>query len=457
MNKLYTLLHSIINTLNRVVRDKVDTSQLNTEVNSALSTAKESGQFDGAPGKDGADGKDGAPGRDGTDGVGITTTTIDGDGQLVIHYSNGTTETLGVVVGTDGKNGVDGTNGTDGTDGTDGIGIAKTEIDAEGKLVITYTDNTTANLGVVVGANGQNGSNGADGVGVAATTINANGELVITDTNGQSTNLGKVVGSDGKDGADGKDGIDGAPGKDGVSVTHEWDGTTLKVTSASGTTSADLKGEPGNSGVYFGSDEPKDDSSKVWIDLSGEGDVLDYVPSPDMATIGQTLVVKAVDENGKPTQWEMVDLSSGVGGGNVSYYETSFVTEQDVKKITFTLPVDAVKFYMWKLSYRIPDTGATDKRIVYLDFGGGFANLGSTDNFGCVSLSGMRHIPKHFVVSAIGRNDSHIEHCAVGFPSGSGNMDAEEGRTDVSIEVPNSNNVLFPTGTEVWFWGVYHE
>ena len=429
MNKLYTLLHSIINTLNRVVRDKVDTSQLNTEVNSALSTAKESGQFDGAPGKDGADGKDGAPGRDGTDGVGITTTTIDGDGQLVIHYSNGTTETLGVVVGADGKNGVDGTNGTDGTDGTDGIGIAKTEIDAEGKLVITYTDNTTSNLGVVVGADGSNGQNGtdgqdgadgkdgvgitraeintdgelvlsfsdgtainvgrvvggqasgetngtegtpgkdgvgiedvtisaegnltvkltngtilnlgnikgADGIGISKTEINEAGELVITDTNGQSTNLGKVVGSDGKDGADGKDGIDGAPGKDGVSVTHEWDGTTLKVTSASGTTSTDLKGEPGTSGVHFGSDEPKDDSYKVWIDLSGQGDVLDYVPSPDTASVGQILAVKTVDENGKPTEWEAVGFPSGGESGGIEKIIDFTTTEPTME---FQIPID---------------------------------------------------------------------------------------------------------------------
>ena len=35
---------------------------------------------------------------------------------------------------------------------------------------------------------------------------------------------------------------------DGVSVTHKWDGTVLKVTSASGTSSADLKGEPGKDG-----------------------------------------------------------------------------------------------------------------------------------------------------------------------------------------------------------------
>lgn len=46
----------------------------------------------------------------------------------------------------------------------------------------------------------------------------------------------------------GKDGKDGADGKDGVSVTHSWSGTTLTITSASGTSSADLKGAAGAAG-----------------------------------------------------------------------------------------------------------------------------------------------------------------------------------------------------------------
>lgn len=40
-------------------------------------------------------------------------------------------------------------------------------------------------------------------------------------------------------------GADGEPGEDGVSCTHSWNGTTLTVTSASGTSSADLKGDDG--------------------------------------------------------------------------------------------------------------------------------------------------------------------------------------------------------------------
>ena len=67
--------------------------------------------------------------------------------------------------------------------------------------------------------------------------------------------LASLKGEPGKDGAPGRDGADGAPGRDGtdgrdgVSATHEWNGTTLTITSASGTSSANLKGEPGRDGV----------------------------------------------------------------------------------------------------------------------------------------------------------------------------------------------------------------
>ena len=39
--------------------------------------------------------------------------------------------------------------------------------------------------------------------------------------------------------------LKGRDGNDGVSATHSWDGTTLTVTSASGTSSANLKGADG--------------------------------------------------------------------------------------------------------------------------------------------------------------------------------------------------------------------
>lgn len=40
------------------------------------------------------------------------------------------------------------------------------------------------------------------------------------------------------------------------------------------------------------------------------------IPIPQTASAGQVLAVKAVDENGKPTEWEPVEIPSGGGGGS---------------------------------------------------------------------------------------------------------------------------------------------
>ena len=46
----------------------------------------------------------------------------------------------------------------------------------------------------------------------------------------------------------GGSGEPGKDGKDGISATHSWDGTVLTITSASGKSSADLKGAKGDTG-----------------------------------------------------------------------------------------------------------------------------------------------------------------------------------------------------------------
>jgi hypothetical protein len=56
-------------------------------------------------------------------------------------------------------------------------------------------------------------------------------------------------GDKGDKGDKGEDGIIGKDGADGVSPTHSWNGTVLSITSASGTSSADLKGEQGERGL----------------------------------------------------------------------------------------------------------------------------------------------------------------------------------------------------------------
>ncbi len=87
-------------------------------------------------------------------------------------------------------------------------GIASAAVNEAGELVITYTDGTVENLGVVKGSDGENGKDGADG-------------------------------KDGRDGEDGKDGKNGAigpvgaDGEDGI-ITVEPSENTVGLAAAKG-------------------------------------------------------------------------------------------------------------------------------------------------------------------------------------------------------------------------------
>ena len=69
-------------------------------------------------------------------------------------------------------------------------------------------------------------------------------------------------GDTGPQGAKGDTGATGATGKDGTSVTHSWNGTTLTITSASGSSSTNLKGAKGDQGIQGIQGEPGADGAK---------------------------------------------------------------------------------------------------------------------------------------------------------------------------------------------------
>ena len=230
---------------NSVNLDKVVGETVNNGVGIASSIINEKGELvltytngetanlggvvgkDGRDGKNGADGKDGRDGTSGTDGISISAAVINESGELIISYSDGTTATLGKVVGSDGINGVNGTNGKD------GISVSSAEINSEGELVLSFSNGQRANVGAVVGAKGdkgeqglqgaqgekgekgENGLNGSDGIGVKKSEINSAGELVITYTNDLTENLGPVVGAKGDKGDKGDQGVQGEKGEKG--------------------------------------------------------------------------------------------------------------------------------------------------------------------------------------------------------------------------------------------------
>ena len=115
------------------------------------------------------------------------------------------------------------------------------------------------------GKDGKDGKDGVNGdtpyikndswwIGEVNTGVKAQGIDGVDGFNGQDGDSAYDIAK--KNGFDGTEeewlnslkGEYGLDGQDGISATHSWDGTTLIITSASGTSSANLKGNPGAQG-----------------------------------------------------------------------------------------------------------------------------------------------------------------------------------------------------------------
>ncbi len=187
----------------------------------------------------------------GADGSGIDDVTIDENGRLILTLTDGRVIDLGNIMGEagiNGENGADGQNGIDGIDGQDGLGIKELKINELGELVVTYTDDSTQNVGSLEMWAGK------DGVDGLTPYIGANGNWWIGETD-TGVKAAGADGQDGKNGVDGKDGIDGQDGKDGLTPHigangNWWIGETdtgVKAAGADGKDGAD--GQNGKNGV----------------------------------------------------------------------------------------------------------------------------------------------------------------------------------------------------------------
>lgn len=256
--------------------------------------------------------------------------------------------------------------GADGSNGIDGAGIEdityKSSEGLEDTYEITYTDDRQPTYFTVT--NGQDGTDGK----TPEITIGDNGNWYI---NGEDTDV-KAQGEDGvsptvavdkitgghkvtitdKSERHEFDVLNGKDGKDGTSVEHRWEGTTLYVKSASGTSSADLKGEKGDTGkgftikkVYQSYDEMVDDKNgndvkeKEFV-LISTNDVEDPYNSQ--------LYIKVKKDDGSFEYKFLNDLSGaqGIQGVGIQSIEktasngvvdTYTITYTDGNKTTFTV------------------------------------------------------------------------------------------------------------------------
>lgn len=132
---------------------------------------------------------------------------------------------------------------------------------------------------------------------ISATKIEGGYEISLTDS--YDTETIQIM--------DGKDGVPGQPGPKGD------------------------PGEPGVSGVYYGSGEAPEE---CMVQVDPDGGSINLIEAPLTAEVGQILSVKSVDENGKPTEWEVVDMASGGSGSNSDYILINNITlENDVERV----------------------------------------------------------------------------------------------------------------------------
>ena len=115
----------------------------------------------------------GPQGPAGADGLGISQININSLGDLIVTYTDGNTSNVGNVLGPQGiigpqgvpgNTGAAGQDGVDGQPGIDGLGITSVLVDSNGDLILTFTDGSTQNAGYIVGPIGPPGSDGIDGV-----------------------------------------------------------------------------------------------------------------------------------------------------------------------------------------------------------------------------------------------------------------------------------------------------
>ncbi len=213
--------------------------------------------------------------------------------------------------------------------GADGKGGITPTIGKNGNWYLGSTDTGKPSRGAdgtpgATGAPGKDGAPGADGKDGITPTIGKNGNWYLgsTDTGKPSRGAG---GTPGAAGASGKDGSPGADGKDGITPAIGENGNwylgntdtgkpsrgengavpdiqigTVTTLSAGSDATASMGGTAENPLLNLGIPRGADGQGGG----SGGTDISLGLTS---ATVGQTIKVKAVDTDGKPTAWEAAE------------------------------------------------------------------------------------------------------------------------------------------------------
>ena len=212
------------------------------------------------------------------------------------------------------------------SDGKDGI---TPTIGKNGNWYLGSTDTGKPSRGAdgtpgATGAPGKDGAPGADGKDGITPTIGKNGNWYLgsTDTGKPSRGAG---GTPGATGASGKDGSPGADGKDGITPAIGENGNWYLGSSDTGKPSRGADGAVPDIQIGTVTTLPAGSDATASMGGTAENPLLnlgiprgadgqgggsggtDISLGLTSATVGQTIKVKAVDTDGKPTAWEAAE------------------------------------------------------------------------------------------------------------------------------------------------------
>ena len=213
--------------------------------------------------------------------------------------------------------------------GADGKGGITPTIGKNGNWYLGSTDTGKPSRGAdgtpgATGAPGKDGAPGADGKDGITPTIGKNGNWYLgsTDTGKPSRGAG---GTPGAAGASGKDGSPGADGKDGITPAIGENGNWYLGSSDTGKPSRGADGAVPDIQIGTVTTLPAGSDATASMGGTAENPLLNLgIPRGadgqgggsggteislglTSATVGQTIKVKAVDTDGKPTAWEAAE------------------------------------------------------------------------------------------------------------------------------------------------------
>ena len=213
-----------------------------------------------------------------------------------------------------------------GADGKDGI---TPTIGKNGNWYLGSTDTGKPSRGAdgtpgATGAPGKDGAPGADGKDGITPTIGKNGNWYLGSTDTGKPSRG-AAGTPGAAGASGKDGSPGADGKDGITPAIGENGNWYLGSSDTGKPSRGENGAVPDIQIGTVTTLPAGSDATASMGGTAENPLLNLgIPKGadgqgggsggtdislglTSATVGQTIKVKAVDTDGKPTAWEAAE------------------------------------------------------------------------------------------------------------------------------------------------------